>query len=114
MTCIAHSLNASTKPGFSLGQNPFRGMRRWAGALSAGCVAFAMAVLGTSQVQGQTFSTPGNTTWTCPAGVTSVQVQAWGGGGGSGGAGASFASTGGGAGGSYVEVTSVAVTPGTI
>jgi hypothetical protein len=72
-----------------------------------------MTVLGASQVEGQTFSTPGNTTWTCPAGVTSVQIQAWGGGGGAGGAGAHYASTGGGAGGSFVQYTA-SVTPGTI
>ena len=27
------------------------------------------------------FSTPGTYTWTCPAGVTSIMVEAWGGGG---------------------------------
>ncbi len=60
------------------------------------------------------FTTPGNQTWTCPTGVTSVQVEVYGGGGGSGGAGANFASTGGGAGGSYVRVASVTVTPATV
>jgi hypothetical protein len=56
------------------------------------------------------FSNPGNSTWTCPAGVTSVQVECWGGGGGGGGVGAIDAEAGGGAGGSYVSYT-VNVTP---
>jgi uncharacterized repeat protein (TIGR01451 family) len=79
--------------------------------------ALALAVFGASQVHGQTvvtFSTAGNQTWTCPTGVTSVQVESYGGGGGSGGVGAHFASTGGGAGGSYIRVTNVAVTPATV
>jgi uncharacterized repeat protein (TIGR01451 family) len=59
----------------------------------------------------QSYTTAGNSTWVVPAGVTSVQVEVWGGGGGSGGAGAHFASTGGGSGGSFVEFT-VPVTPG--
>lgn len=60
-----------------------------------------------------TFSSPGNQTWTVPAGVASVQVEAWGGGGGGGGAGANYALTGGGAGGSYVRYT-LPVTAGTV
>lgn len=52
-------------------------------------------------------------TWICPQGVTSVQVEAWGGGGGGGGA-ANF--TGyrgaGGGGGAYQKTVSLAVTPG--
>jgi hypothetical protein len=83
--------------------------------LSAACAALLVAVLGAGRAAAQTtttFSIAGNTTWLCPTGVTSVQVEAWGAGGGSGGAGANFASTGGGAGGSYIRVSSVAVTPG--
>ena len=34
----------------------------------------------------QTYSTAGTYQWTCPAGVTSVQVQCWGAGGGGAGA----------------------------
>jgi hypothetical protein len=52
--------------------------------------------------------------WTPPAGVTSIQVEAWGGGGGGGGStGSSGRAGGGGAGGGYVKNTTVAVTPGT-
>ena len=57
----------------------------------------------------------GTTTWLCPAGVYSLQVECWGGGG-SGGGGASGGTGkagGGGAGGSYVKNTSVTVVPGT-
>lgn len=61
----------------------------------------------------QTFTSSG--TFTVPAGVTSVQVEAWGGGGAGGGVNASFLATragGGGAGGAYVNNTAVTVTPG--
>jgi hypothetical protein len=50
-------------------------------------------------------------TWTCPAGVTSIQVEAWGGGG-SGGTATSGGIGGGGAGGSYVINNNVTVVPG--
>ncbi len=59
------------------------------------------------------YATPGNYTWTCPAGVSSITVECWGGGGGGGGCGAAYTGAGGGAGGSYVEYT-YSVTPGTI
>ncbi|MDR3634356.1 MAG: carboxypeptidase-like regulatory domain-containing protein [Isosphaeraceae bacterium] len=55
------------------------------------------------------FTTPGDTTWTCPAGVTSVQVECWGG----GGAGSSLAG-GGAGGGAYARGNAVPVTPGTV
>lgn len=47
-------------------------------------------------------------TWTCPAGVTSINVEAYGGGGGGGRANRG----GGGGGGGYSATTSIAVTPG--
>lgn len=55
-----------------------------------------------------TFSTPGTGNWTCPANVTSVKVECWGGGaaGASGGAG--------GNGGCYTFSNSVTVTPGKV
>jgi hypothetical protein len=60
-----------------------------------------------------TYTTAGTYSWTCPAGVTSITVQCWGGGG-AGGAGTSAAigAGSGGAGGAYVS-SSVAVTAGT-
>ncbi len=59
----------------------------------------------------QTFT--GSGTFVVPAGVTTVQVEAWGGGGAGGGTNASAnRGGGGGAGGSYTNNTSVAVTPG--
>ena len=54
-------------------------------------------------------------TWLCPAGVTSVQVECWGGGGAGGTAVRPVATTatgGGGAGGAYAKLNSFAVTPG--
>jgi len=54
-----------------------------------------------------TFNQAGNGSWTCPAGVTAVKAECWGGG--SGGA----AGGGGGGGGEYAAEPAVAVTPGT-
>lgn len=56
-----------------------------------------------------TFTTSG--TWTAPADVTSVIVEAWGGGGAGGGRGNSTGSSGGGGGGAYASAT-LQVTPG--
>ena len=66
--------------------------------------------------QGQTtapFTTSG--TWTCPAGVTSIQVEAYGagGGGGYGGTTTNRQGGGGGGGGGYSKNTSITVIPGT-
>ena len=58
------------------------------------------------------FTTSG--TWTCPAGVTSVTVECWGGGGGGAGSiNATDAGGGGGGGGAYAIRTTVSVTPST-
>ncbi|MFV5695065.1 LamG-like jellyroll fold domain-containing protein [Flavobacterium sp. LB3P122] len=59
----------------------------------------------------QTFSAPGS--FTVPAGVTSLVVEAWGGGGAGGGATGNISAGGGGAGGGYVKNTSLTVVPGT-
>ncbi len=56
-------------------------------------------------------TTAGTSTWTCPAGVTSIKVEAWGGGG-SGGSTSTGGLGGGGAGGSYVAHSAVSVVPG--
>jgi len=53
----------------------------------------------------ETLTTSGSGSWQAPAGVTSVQVEAWGGGG-------SASSTGGGGGGAYAKKNSYSVTPG--
>jgi len=55
-----------------------------------------------------TFTTAGSSTWLCPAGVTSVRAECWGGGGAGGANGGS-----GGGGGEYASEAVVAVTPGT-
>ncbi|MFA6951442.1 MAG: hypothetical protein WCQ70_12225, partial [Lentimicrobiaceae bacterium] len=49
-----------------------------------------------------TFNTPGNSTYTVPAGVTQITVECWGGGGAGGGV-SKKGSGGGGAGGAYVR-----------
>ncbi len=77
---------------------------------------FAVPTIGWATTD--TFTTAGSTTWTCPAGVFSAQVECWGGGG-SGGAGINGGGTtngsgaGGGGGGAYA-LKAVAVTPGTV
>lgn len=91
--------------------------RSWNQTPSAGVVvATLMLIFGSSTgwANVATFSTAGNQTWTCPTGVTSVEVECWGGGGGGGGAGAPYNAAGGGAGGSYVQVATMSVTPGTV
>lgn len=59
------------------------------------------------------FTTAGTYSWTCPAGVTSLQVECWGGGGAGGGAVRSSANAygGGGGGGAYAKST-LTVSPG--
>lgn len=63
---------------------------------------------GTSGQTVQTVTASG--TWTVPANVTSIKVEAWGGGGGGGVA--FFGSGGGGGGGAYKTLPSIPVTPG--
>ena len=67
-----------------------------------------------SQTTSVSFTTPGINTWTVPAGVTSITVEAWGGGGAGGGYNsvADAGAGGGGGGGAYTKATNVAVTPG--
>ena len=77
-----------------------------------------MLLLGTNVGWGQatTSLSTTSTTWTCPAGVTSVQVEAWSGGGGGSGCGGNSKvyAGGGGAGGNYAKQTAVPVIPGHI
>jgi hypothetical protein len=60
-----------------------------------------------------TQSTAGKYSWTCPAGVTSAKIEAWGAGGGAGG-GNSTHGGGGGGGGAYSQEPSYPVVPGTV
>ena len=62
----------------------------------------------------QDFSTAGQTTWTVPAGVTSVRVEVWGGGGGATGRISTSYSGAGGGGGTYARKVSFAVTAGDV
>lgn len=64
-------------------------------------------------IQTQTITATGTTNWTCPIGVTSVQVELWGAGGSGGPATGTASGAGGGAGGQYA-IKNVAVTPGTV
>jgi hypothetical protein len=80
---------------------------------------FVLAALFTGSLQAQTSpftsTTPGTTTWTCPAGVTEVTIECWGAGGAGGSAYQSTAytqRTGGGAGGSYAKKTFTNLVPG--
>ena len=63
------------------------------------------------------FDTAGTTSWICPEGVTSIQVECWGGGGAGGsssttGAAQVYVAGGGGAGGAYARKSIIPVTPG--
>lgn len=60
----------------------------------------------------QTWTTSGS--WTCPYGVTSIQVETWGAGGAGGGVSAANAGGGGGGGGAYLKVASYPVSYGTV
>jgi hypothetical protein len=75
-------------------------------------VVFALLFLGSAFGQTSvTIITSGP--WVVPTGVTSIQVEAWGGGGGGGGTASSASkSGGGGSGGCYLKHTSISVTPG--
>lgn len=60
----------------------------------------------------ETFVTPGQNTWVCPVGVSTVLVELWGGGGGGGGNAVASDGGGGGAAGGYGSVAAYAVTAG--
>ncbi|MFZ1317473.1 MAG: hypothetical protein WAQ26_03420, partial [Candidatus Saccharimonas aalborgensis] len=80
----------------------------WAGGTAvAGGYLYSVGGL---SLNGQIYTAQGASTFTVPAGITSLSVKVWGGGGG-GGAGGSAAAGGTGGGGGYVS-GSVAVTPG--
>ena len=77
------------------------------GGSSAGTASAGLTPVGTSATA---FTTAGAGTWTCPAGVTSVLAECWGGGGGGAGASNSSYGAGAGGGGEYAAQT-VTVTP---
>lgn len=87
----------------------------------AGTSTTTQPIASADVVAGATFnyvgSIPLNSTWTCPTGITSIQVECWGAGGAGGSASTSSSSGnrsgGGGGAGSYVKKT-IAVVPGTI
>ena len=49
------------------------------------CITLLFSFVLNAQTQTETFTTSGSSTWTVPANVTKITVEAWGGGGGSGG-----------------------------
>lgn len=65
----------------------------------------SFAIFGTTE----TFTS--STTWTCPAGVTSVDAEVWGAGGGGGGDGSVNVGGSGGGGGAYSKEINISVTP---
>ncbi len=103
------SLGGTWTDDTSLSTGAFTGSRA-----SFGTVAYNgyLYIMGGQYSGSITYSSAGSGNWTAPAGVTSVQVQAWGGGGGGGACGTLKCSDYGGGGGEYAAETSVAVTPG--
>lgn len=67
---------------------------------------------GWTQVSNQTITTTGAGTWTAPFGLSSVQVEAWGGGGAGGRATVNPSTGGGGSGGGYVRNNALSITGG--
>lgn len=68
--------------------------------------------LGFSQPLSQIFESAGNYSWTCPAGVTTIDVECWGAGGGGGGSGSATGGGGSGGGsGAYVKKIGIPVIP---
>jgi len=62
----------------------------------------------------ETFTTPGQGIWTCPAGVSSLQREMWGAGGGGGGNSVTSDGAGGGAGGGYGRNDALTVSAGNL
>lgn len=79
------------------------------GGSSGGNASAGNTPTGTAAI---TFTSAGANTWTCPAGVTQVYAECWGGGA-SGGTGSTGANGGGGSGGEYAAAF-VSVTPGNV
>jgi len=80
-------------------------------SLILGLTLTVFALTLTNNAQATTVTFNGSGSWTAPAGVTSVMVEAWGGGGAGGGATSNPGKGGGGAGGQYASQV-LTVTPG--
>ncbi|OYU84516.1 MAG: hypothetical protein CFE24_06405 [Flavobacterium sp. BFFFF2] len=84
----------------------------WQRTMMIWCGLLGM-IFGYAQTTSVSVTTAGTSTWTCPPGVTSINIESWGGGGGGCGTSNSASrSAGGGAGGAYVKDINIAVTPG--
>ena len=70
-------------------------------------------LFGAASATNVTFSSQGTYSWTCPSGVTSVDVQVWAGGGGGGGSDNGYGA-GAGGGGGYSKKLAIPVVPGTV
>ena len=80
------------------------------GGSSGGSSSAGLSPTGTAAT---VFTSAGSSTWTCPAGVTSVLAECWGGGASGGTGSTSSGNGGGGSGGEYAAQT-VSVTPGNV
>jgi Secretion system C-terminal sorting domain len=79
------------------------------------CLQFVLLTALALNTTAQTVVTfPTTTTWTCPAGVTSIKVECWGAGGAGGGATVAGSYSGGGGGGAYNVNNAIVVIPGNI
>ena len=79
------------------------------------CAGLLLLGLSAAWADSATYTNAGTFTWTCPVGVSNVQIQAWGGGGAGGSAHRhnSNSAGGGGGGGAYASTNTVSVIPGT-
>ena len=77
-------------------------------------ITFAIFAISKQSFSQNSVTFTASTTWTCPAGISSIQVEAWGGGGGAkNSANGAGNVTGGGGGGAYARRNTITVVPGT-
>lgn len=101
-TVTSGSGNAVEYPGGAGRANP-AGTFGGGGGSSGGIATAGLSPIGSGSV---VFTTPGTTTWLCPAGVTQIYAETWGAGGGGG------SGSGGGGGAGEYRAGFISVTPG--
>jgi hypothetical protein len=96
-------------------RSDFAGNAGFSYSVSDGTVSTSASIRLSYSVVVTAFTSPGPSTWTCPADVNSIQIECWGGGGAGGSArrgNNGVATGGGGAGGAYAKLGPYSVVPG--